>query len=129
MKARINISIDVTKIDKERLKMGKKRQDGTYGKYLSLTTFVDTTKESKYGDHGFIAEQITLEEKEAGIQGSILGNSKVVWQEDGLPPSKPQQESQSDFQDDDIPFQIKNPSPEGEGKPQERCSGKASTQI
>ena len=46
MKARVNISIDVTKIDKERIKMGKKRPDGSYGKYISLTTFVDTEKKA-----------------------------------------------------------------------------------
>jgi hypothetical protein len=104
MKARVNISIDVTKIDKERIKMGKKRPDGSYGKYLSLTTFVDTEKESKYGDHGFIAEQVTLEEKEAGIQGNILGNSKVVWIEGEPVASKPQQSLVEEFADEDIPF-------------------------
>lgn len=104
MKARVNISIDVTKIDKERIKMGKKRPDGSYGKYISLTTFVDTEKESKYGDHGFIAEQISKEEREAGVQGNILGNSKVVWIEGEPVASQPQQLLVDEFADEDIPF-------------------------
>ena len=104
MKARVNISIDVTKIDKERIKMGKKRPDGSYGKYISLTTFVDTEKESKFGDHGFIAEQISKEEREAGVQGNILGISKVVWIEGEPVASQPQQLSVDEFADEDIPF-------------------------
>lgn len=105
MKARVNISIDVTKIDKDRIVMGKKRPDGSYGKYLSLTTFVDTEKDSKYGDHGFISQQVSSEEREAGVQTPILGNSKVVWIEGEAVASKPQQETQSTLDDDfDVPF-------------------------
>lgn len=105
MKLRVNLSIDVTKIDKDRIKMGKKRPDGSYGKYIDLTTYLDTDKDSQYGDHGFISQQVSQEEREAGTQTPILGNCKVVWsdiEEEAVAPSRPVQ--QQELMDDDIPF-------------------------
>jgi len=69
----INISIDVTKIDKARLYKGEK------GTYLNLTTFIDTTEANQYGDHGFISQAVSKEEREAGKKGEILGNCKVFY--------------------------------------------------
>jgi hypothetical protein len=105
MKLRVNLSIDVTKIDKDRIKMGKKRPDGSYGKYIDLTTYLDTDKDSQYGDHGFISQQVSQEEREAGTQTPILGNCKVVWsdiEEEAVEPSRPVK--QQELMDDDIPF-------------------------
>lgn len=108
MKLRVNLSIDVTKIDKDRIKMGKKRPDGSYGKYIDLTTYLDTDKESQYGNHGFISQQVSQEEREAGTQTPILGNCKVVWSDQEVPeqvktPVNVREEQQA-LLDDDIPF-------------------------
>lgn len=83
MKIGISISVDVTKIDKARIFEGKK------GKYLDLTTFIDTDKDDEYGNHGFISQSTKKEERERGVQTPILGNCKVFYQDDtgksGLP--------------------------------------------
>lgn len=71
----INISIDVTKIDKTRLFQGKK------GTYLSLTTFIDSDNPDQYDNHGFISQSTDKEEREAGVKTPILGNCKVFFTE------------------------------------------------
>jgi hypothetical protein len=77
MKIGIEIKIDVTKIDKERIHVGQK------GKYIDLTTFIDTEKEGRYGDHGFISQKVSKEEREQGIQTPILGNCRVFYVDEG----------------------------------------------
>ena len=119
MKLGISIKIDLTKIDQSRKFVGKNG-----AKYIDLTTFIDTDKESQYGDHGFISQSVTKEEKEAGLQTPILGNTKVFW---GIPKGQqqaPQQQAPQQAQgqapqqqqapesdpfaddsfDDDVPF-------------------------
>jgi len=72
----ISIKIDVKKIDKARLYKGAK------GTYLDLTTFIDTANEDQYGNHGFIAQSVTKEERDQGVKTDILGNCKVFYTED-----------------------------------------------
>lgn len=60
----ITIDIDVTKIDKGRLKDGK---------YLKLT-LIDTPN-GKYGDF-MVKQSVTKEEREARVDMPILGNGK-----------------------------------------------------
>lgn len=112
MKLGISIKIDVTKIDKSRIFVGKQ------GKYIDLTTFIDTANPSEYGDHGFIAQSVSKEEKANGVQTQILGNTKVFWGLDQ--PNQPRQQQNQggynpnqgqnrptrpeDIPDDDIPF-------------------------
>ena len=98
----ISIKIDVKKIEKARLFEGKN------GTYLDLTTFIDTDKEGKYGDHGFISQSVDKEEREQGVKTPILGNCKVFFTDlqSNNQPSNLQQSSPAptnDF-DDDIPF-------------------------
>jgi len=114
----VSIKIDVTKIDKSRLFKGEK------GTYLDLTTFIDTDNPGQYGDHGFISQSVSKQEKEAGIQTPILGNSKVFYSDlngghqavqnqmqqppqmapqQQAPQMAPQQQPQDSF-DDDVPF-------------------------
>lgn len=87
MKLGISVKIDVTKIDKARLFQGEK------GTYLDLTTFIDTENEGQYGDHGFISQSVSKEEREAKVQTPILGNVKVFFtgESDGqqAPPNNP----------------------------------------
>jgi hypothetical protein len=100
MKIGISIKIDVTKIDKSRLFKGEK------GTYLDLTTFLDTENESQYGDHGFISQSVSKEEREQGIQTPILGNGKIFYNNQGgqTYQNKPAQNQQSQMPDEDIPF-------------------------
>ena len=77
MKIGVSVSIDVTKILKERLIQGKK------GVYLDLTTFIDTENVDQYGNHGFISQSQTKEERESGAAKTpILGNVKVFYKDE-----------------------------------------------
>ena len=75
MKVGLNISIDVSKIVKERLYKGEK------GNYLNLTTFVDLDNKDKYENNGFISQSVTKEERSNGIQTPILGNVRVMYKD------------------------------------------------
>ena len=104
MKLGISIKIDVTKIDKARLFKGEK------GTYMDLTTFINLDEEDQYGNHGFIAQSVSKEEKDNGVQTAILGNSKVFFndsQSSGSPSGQNQSSQPAPVEDgfdDDIPF-------------------------
>ncbi len=104
MKLGISIKIDVTKIDKARLFKGAK------GTYLDLTTFIDTEVEGTYGDHGFISQSTSKEERENNVQTAILGNCTVFskkesdnQQEESYNP-EPRSQGKTEDEDGDIPF-------------------------
>jgi hypothetical protein len=67
----VNLSIDVTKINKEKLYVGVK------GTYLNVTTFVDTDQVDRYGNNGIINQSVSKEERESGVRGAILGNNRM----------------------------------------------------
>ena len=73
MKIGIGLKIDLTKIDKARIIEGKK------GKYIDLTTFIDLEQQDQYGNNGFIAHSMSKDERAQGMQGSIVGNTKVFY--------------------------------------------------
>lgn len=100
----IVLKIDVTKIPKERIFVGKK------GKYLDLRC-VDRPDE--YGNDGFVAIDVSKAQREAGEKGEIIGN----WKHSGpktqsgtapkqapKPPPKPPVDPDLDAEDDDVPF-------------------------
>ena len=94
----ISASIDVSKIDKEKLIKGKK------GTYLNITAFVDLDNKDQYDNNGMVTQSVTSEEREAGTRGVILGNTKVFFQgESKQNTSSLQVESFEDLSDD-IPF-------------------------
>jgi len=94
----ISVSIDVTKIDKSRIKEVTKK-DGSVAKYVNLTTFINPVEEDQYGNHGFIAQSQDKEERESGAERPpILGNCKVIYTEGG------QAKKQDDFLSQDVPF-------------------------
>ena len=99
MKLGISIKIDVTKIDKSRLFKGEK------GTYLDLTSFIDLDNPSQYGDHGFISQSITKDEKANGVKLPILGNVKVFYHEGASAPAVAAAHGDPvpEF-DDDLPF-------------------------
>jgi len=91
----INVSIDVTKIDKKRLFVGKK------GTYLSVTLIPTPT--SEYGDY-MVIEDITKVEREAGGKGTILGNAKVFKTNKPVPNATQPPKSTTDEEETDYPF-------------------------
>jgi hypothetical protein len=94
----VSVSIDVTKIDKSRIKEVTKK-DGSVAKYVNLTTFINPTEEDQYGNHGFIAQSQDKEERESGAERPpILGNVKVIYTEGG------QAKKKDDFLSEDVPF-------------------------
>ena len=94
-------SIDLTKIDKSRIKEVQKK-DGTTGKFLNLVMMTNDQPD-QYGNDGFIAESVTKEEREAGKRGNILGNCKQVGKPQVQAP--PQQPNTADANAvDDLPF-------------------------
>jgi hypothetical protein len=62
--------IDVSKIDKDRLFRGAK------GTYLDIVLI--PTPDSEYGHSHVIKQDVSKEDREAGIKGAILGNAKEV---------------------------------------------------
>ena len=105
-KIAVSLRIDVTKIDKARLYKGAK------GTYLDAVAFINLDEVDQYGYNGMITQSVSKEEKEAGVQGPILGNDKVIWSSEGQalkPAPRPQQSQQAappdyDAFDGDIPF-------------------------
>ena len=86
MKLGISLKIDVTKIEKERLFKGKNG-----AKYLDVTTFVDLDNPGQYGDHGFISQDVSKQERDNGVKGPILGNAKVFYNDSQSQPQAQQQ--------------------------------------
>lgn len=96
----IAINIDVKKIDKAALFVGKK------GTYLNLTLMDNRDGTDEYGNDGFVVQDIGKERRQAGKRGMILGNWKTL----GQPAPEPQrqqaqgQQRQADEDSDTIPF-------------------------
>ena len=94
----LKISIDVTKIDKKRLYKGKK------GTYLNAAILL-RDEPDQYGNDGFIAEEVTKEERESGTKGTILGNVKKIEQQRQAPAQPvPNRDFQGDDDQDLLPF-------------------------
>jgi hypothetical protein len=89
-KKMIQLKIDVNKIDKSRLFNGKK------GTYLDATLFLNDEVD-QYGNHGFIVQSVTKEERESGQRGTVLGNAKIFQKAE-------QSEQQNSGSDNDLPF-------------------------
>ena len=105
----VSLKIDVSKIDKARLFKGQK------GTYLDATAFIDLDELDQYGNSGMITQDVSKDERQAGTQGAILGNSKVFWSDRGgatqQASQQPAQQSAPQAQgggfndfDSDVPF-------------------------
>lgn len=93
----ITVSIDVTKLDKSRI---KNHENGS--KYLNLT-LIDTPN-SQYGDHFMVVQSSSKEEREQGIKLPPLGNGKDWDRERDQAPQQQAQQQAPPINDDDIPF-------------------------
>ena len=68
----IKASIDLNKIPKEKIFVGKK------GKYLPITITLNDELD-QFGNQGPVVVEQTKEEREAKVAKTYLGNVKVVW--------------------------------------------------
>lgn len=91
----LNVSIDVSKIDKSKLIKGKK------GTYLNLTVAVNDEKDNYDNDCSAWQSQ-TKEEREAGNLKNYLGNGRVIW--NGTTTKKEPTNTVVTEEDDDLPF-------------------------
>lgn len=102
MKIGISLRIDVSKIDKSRIYVGKK------GKYLDLVSFIDTENTSEYGDNGTISQSTSQQERQDGLKLPIIGNAKIFYTDGGQSQNHPnhgqQNQQNNPVPDDDIPF-------------------------
>lgn len=74
----ITADLDLTLIDKERIKHTT-RKNGNPAKFYKIVIFLNDNDEvDQYGQSGKIVESINKEETEAGQKGTILGNLKIV---------------------------------------------------
>lgn len=87
--------IDVGKIDKERLFRGTK------GTYLDIVLI--PTPDSQFGDSHVIKQDVSKEDREAGIKGNILGNAKEVVSNGTAPKAAPAKKEPA-FEDSGLPF-------------------------
>ena len=88
----LSLKINTSQIDMNRLFAGAK------GNYLDCTIFVDLAELDQYGNSGMVTQDVSKEEKAAGVKGNILGNGKVFWVEGGQAPQQAGQMPQQGFQ-------------------------------
>ena len=96
--------IDVTKIPKEAIFVGKK------GKYIDVVLMENRDGTDDYGNDGFVAMSVSKEDREAGKKGVIIGNWKRVGQK-AAPAGKTQAPKAAtpsagapEPEEDDVPF-------------------------
>ena len=94
---RITIKIDVKKIEKKRLYEGEK------GTYLDATLIMSGEKD-KYGNIGFIVQDITKEERESGTKSPIIGNVKAKYGDAPKQAPAPNRPTTEDDDSDNLPF-------------------------
>lgn len=92
----IIMSVDVTQVDKARLKEVKKT-NGQTAKYLELVLM----EGGNYGDY-IVRQQVSKEERQRRVNMPILGNAKCVGGKLEDKPNDP--ESGQPPTDDDVPF-------------------------
>ena len=99
----IKASIDLNKIPKEKIFVGKK------GKYLPITITINDELD-QFGNQGPVVVEQTKEEREAKAPKTYLGNVKVVWTNgenvdtpprDGAPTPTPAAKTEVE---EDLPF-------------------------
>lgn len=80
--------------------------EGRSGKYLDIAGFINKDGKGKYGDDGFIVQEISKEARDRGEKGPIIGNWR--WHEKKDAPAKtaaaPAEKPAAEDPDQDIPF-------------------------
>ena len=105
---RINFDMDLTKIDKSRIRESEKG-----GKYAKFTLFCDTDKvKDEYGNSGFVSQALNKQDfdnKRNGIElpeMPIIGKARVVYpkNEVAAEPQNTKPKIADDSFDDDVPW-------------------------
>jgi hypothetical protein len=94
-------SIDLDKIDKDRIQIGKNGH-----RYLNLVMWLNDQPDN-YGNHLSIQQGVTQQERNAGVKAHYIGNGKVFerQQKQGqMPKSKEFNNSTADDTEDGLPF-------------------------
>ena len=73
----IKVKIDVSKIDKTKLFKGEK------GTYLDITLLENKNGIDQYGNSFMVVQDVSKEERLAGVKGAILGNGKIFQPQSG----------------------------------------------
>jgi hypothetical protein len=94
MSTLISGSIDLTKIDKEKL---------VNGKYLNIQISINDNSD-QYGNNVGITIGQSKEEREAKAKKTYIGNAKVVWTDGSIKVAEKVQESAPIQAKDDLPF-------------------------
>jgi hypothetical protein len=92
----ITVKIDVTKVDKARLFEGKNG-----AKYLDIT-LLGRDEPDQYGNDFMVVQQVSQQERQSGVKGTILGNGKILGRKGGV--SKPVPSGDLPPETDDVPF-------------------------
>lgn len=102
----IKLKIDVKKIAKAHMFEGEK------GTYLDLALFTNKDGPDKYGNDGFIVQDVSKEARERGEKGPIIGNWKETerksdptkWPDRTRQPAPRATDEPPDDDSDSIPF-------------------------
>jgi hypothetical protein len=101
----IKFSIDLNKIPKDKIIIGKKG-----GKYLPMTVTVNNEVD-QYGNQGPVIVEQSKEDRENKVDKVYLGNAKVVWTDGNNVEKAPWQDQGGQAAtpapveaDDDLPF-------------------------
>lgn len=96
MSSIINISIDLTKVDKSKL---------VNGKYLNLTFSVNDELD-KYDNNVSCFESQSKEERDSKAKKNYLGNGRVAWTDGKIVKAEKQMVSSTEkmLKKDDLPF-------------------------
>ena len=84
----IKTSIDLNKIPKDKIYIGKK------GKYLPITITLNNEPD-QFGNQGPVVVEQTKEERDAKAEKTYLGNVKIVWTDGNNVDTAPRDNNQS----------------------------------
>ena len=84
----IKTSIDLNKIPKDKIYVGKK------GKYLPITITLNNEPD-QFGNQGPVVVEQTKEERDAKAEKTYLGNVKIVWTDGNNVDTAPRDNNQS----------------------------------
>ena len=88
----VNISINLSKLDKSRFFQGKN------GLYLDLTTFINLDEQDQYGKNGIVKQST---KKDESVDLPIAGDVKVFWSDRRLPQQQAPQQAAPQCQQED----------------------------
>ena len=96
----IGVSIDLSKLDKSKIKDGKNG-----AKYYDLSIMVNDEPD-KYGKDVSVTEPQTKEQRADKVKKVYLGNGKVVWSGEGKKnaPETEQRNNSTDISNENLPF-------------------------